>query len=132
MALRRRFSTLSLRLESAGPAPVSADARKLAQVGHLLLLSACQAAHKEVEVRLGVVPQGVEWAISHDGPPASPEQLTWLTAPFTTTHHALFGLGVALAVRLLGTLGGSLEAENRPESGMRLRLLLPGIGGTKR
>jgi signal transduction histidine kinase len=126
--LARRFSSLSVRFESTGPAPVSGDARKLAQAGHLLLLSACQTAHKEVHVRVAATALGAEWIISHDGAAAGEEQLSWLTAPFSTTHHALFGLGLAQAVRLAETLGGSLQVENLSEGGVRVRLVLPRNG----
>jgi signal transduction histidine kinase len=124
-AVGRRFPALSVRVEAAGPTPGFADARKLGQAVNLLLLAACQAADKEVMVRVGVVPQGVEWTISHHGPPAGEEQLSWLAAPFTTTHHALFGLGLALAARLLEPIGGLTEVENLAEGGVRVRLVIP-------
>jgi signal transduction histidine kinase len=122
---RRRFASLVVRFESAGPRPARGDARKLAQVGSLLLLAACQAAQHEVVVRLAPVAGGVEWTIRHDGPAACDEQRSWLTAPFTTTHHALFGLGVALAARLAAAVGGSVHIDNPPAGGSQVRLVLP-------
>jgi signal transduction histidine kinase len=124
-AFGRRFPALAVRFESAGPMPVRGDARKLALVGHLLLLSACQTAQKAVEVRLTRTAGGVEWAIRHDGPAADHEQQSWLTAPLTTTHHALFGLGAALAARHAAAVGGGVHMDNPPEGGCRVRLVLP-------
>jgi two-component system sensor histidine kinase MtrB len=122
-AFARRFSGLRLGLETSGRAVVQGDARRLAQVGNLLLLSACQAAQKQVQVQVAGGSE-VQWSIHDDGPGASAEQLSWLTAPFSTTHHAQFGLGLALAGRVAGLHGGRVEAGNEA-GGFRVRLFLP-------
>jgi signal transduction histidine kinase len=121
----KRFPALRLHLEAPGPCPIQGDPRRLSQVGSLLLLAACQGARGQVWVRVGPGPGGVEWSFTHDGPHAPPEQLGWLTEPFATTQHALFGLGVALARRVARLHGGSVGAENLPEGGVRVRLTLP-------
>jgi signal transduction histidine kinase len=120
----RRFPNLQVTLENAGPVVVQGDARRLAQVGSLLLLSGCQAAQKEVQVQVAADGEA-EWSIRDDGPGASAEQISWLTAPFTTTHHAQAGLGLALAGRVAGLHGGRVEAGNEAAGGFRVRLLLP-------
>jgi C4-dicarboxylate-specific signal transduction histidine kinase len=73
----------------------------------------------------------VEWSIRHDGPPASDDQQTWLAAPFTTTHHALFGLGVALAARLTAAIGGTVHIDNPPQGGSQVRMVLPRAGAER-
>jgi signal transduction histidine kinase len=121
----RRFPALQVQLDAAGPVPLQADARRLAQAGGLLLHSACQGAQQQVTVRAARAGGDVEWSISDDGYGANEEQLSWVNAPFTTTHHAQFGLGLALAQRVAELHGGQFEAANRQEGGFRARLLLP-------
>ena len=67
----------------------------------------------------------MEWIIADDGAGANDEQLPWLTEPFTTTHFAQFGLGLALARRVAELHGGSVSAGNPPEGGFRVVLTLP-------
>jgi len=121
----RRFPSLKIHLEAPGPAPLQADARRLAQAAGLLLLSACQGAQQQVTVRVARTGGDVEWVIQDDGYGANEEQMSWLSAPFTTTHHAQFGLGLALARRVVELHGGQLEAGNRKEGGFQVRMLLP-------
>ena len=54
--------------------------------------------------------------------------MSWLTAPFSTTHFAQFGLGLALARRVAELHGGRVGAANRPEGGFRVVLTLPDRG----
>jgi len=124
-AFARRFSGLQVRLEAAASVAVIGDARRLGQVGSLLLLSACQAAQKEVQVRVAASGTEAEWSIGDDGPGVNAEQMSWLAAPFTTTHHAQFGLGLALAGRVAALHGGRAQAGNEPGGGYRVRLFLP-------
>jgi two-component system sensor histidine kinase RstB len=124
-AVARRFPKLKVACEATGPVPAVGDARKLTQAGNLLLLAACQAAQDEVQVQVKPTPQEVEWSIRYKGPKATEEQLSWLASPFATTHHALFGLGLALAARVLEPLGGHVQVENTAHGGPCVRLLLP-------
>lgn len=120
-----RFPNLKIEHESAGPVSVEADPRRLAQVGTMLLLSACQAAQHQVRVRTAIRDGQAEWSVTDDGYGATPDQLEWLTTPFASTHHAQFGLGVALARRVTELHGGRLAGGNLPEGGFRVTLFLP-------
>ncbi len=124
-----RFPQVQLNLEAPRSLPVVADGQRLGQVGHLLLINACQAAKREVTMRLGPAAEGgAEWAVDDDGAGANEEQMSWLTAPFSTTHFAQFGLGLALARRVAELHGGRVGAANRPEGGFRVVLTLPDRG----
>lgn len=121
-----RFPQLRLDVEAPRALTLDADCGRLAQVGHLLLVNACLAAHSLVRVRVApTAGGGVEWSIADDGPGANEEQLSWLKEPFATTHFAQFGLGVALARRVAELHGGSVTAGNPPEGGFRVALTLP-------
>jgi signal transduction histidine kinase len=121
-----RFPNIELRVEGPRTLMVVADGQRLSQIGYLLLLSALQAAHRQVRVNLQ--PQGddkVEWSITDDGPGANAEQLSWFAEPFTTTHFAQFGLGVAVARRVIELHGGTMTAGNLPGGGFHVVLTLP-------
>jgi signal transduction histidine kinase len=122
-----RFPALQVRHESPAPLPTVADARRLAQVGTLLMLSACRTAQQTVQVRTaaGPCPGEVEWSIKDDGFGASDEQIGWLAAPFATTHNAQAGLALALTRRVAALHGGRVIAENASEGGYRVRIILP-------
>jgi signal transduction histidine kinase len=123
----KRFPALQVQHESPVPLPTVADPRRLAQAGTMLLLAACQAAQHKVQVRTaaGPGPGEVEWSIQDDGFGAPDEQIGWLAAPFSTTHHAQAGLALALARRVTALHGGRVIAENVPEGGFRVRMILP-------
>ena len=121
-----RFPHINLQREGPTTLSIVADGKRLSQVGHLLLLSALQAAQSRVRMRLTPVgDKNVEWSITDDGPGANEEQLSWLTEPFTTTHFAQFGLGVAVARRVAELHGGGLKANNLPGGGFEVVLALP-------
>ncbi len=124
-----RFPQVRLNIEAPRSLPVVADGQRLGQVGFLLLVNACQSAQREVMMRLGPGAEGgAEWVIADDSAGASEEQMSWLTAPFSTTHFAQFGLGLALARRVAEMHGGRVSAGNRPEGGFRVVLTLPDRG----
>ena len=93
----------------------------------MLLMSLCQTARSKVLMRVSKqLSQGpIEWCFTHDGPAATAEQLSWLTAPFSTTRNARFGLGLALAQRVLELQGGRVTAGEAAEGGFHVVLTLP-------
>jgi C4-dicarboxylate-specific signal transduction histidine kinase len=66
----------------------------------------------------------VECRLDRDGYPATQDQLAWLERPFATTHHALFGLGLALVQRAVRP-GGEIVAANREDGGVSIRIRFP-------
>jgi signal transduction histidine kinase len=121
-----RFPNIGLRIEGSRTLSVVADGQRLTQIGHLLLLNAFLAAQREVRMCLEPVGDGtVLWNIADDGPGANAEQLSWLTEPFGTTHFAQFGLGLAVARRVVELHGGQVAAGNLPAGGFQVVLTLP-------
>jgi two-component system sensor histidine kinase PfeS len=122
-----RHPGLQIICEAPQPLRVWGDASKLGQVGTMLLMSLCQTARSKVLMRVSKqLSQGpIEWCFTHDGPAATAEQLSWLTAPFSTTRNARFGLGLALAQRVLELQGGRVTAGEAAEGGFHVVLTLP-------
>ncbi|HEX8697612.1 MAG TPA: ATP-binding protein [Myxococcaceae bacterium] len=110
---------------------VNASPQRLAQVLLNLLVNAgdALAARKEgAEVRLTARhEQGhVTLLVEDNGPGIPPDVLPRLFEPFFTTKGPELGtgLGLALSRELIEKFNGSLSAENRPEGGARMRLVL--------
>jgi signal transduction histidine kinase len=121
-----RFPDVGLHSEGPRMLMAAADGQRLTQIGYLLLLNAFQAAQREVRLCLGPAGDGnVQWSIADDGPGANAEQLSWLTEPFGTTHFAQFGLGLAVARRVVELHGGRVTAGNLPTGGFQVVLVLP-------
>jgi K+-sensing histidine kinase KdpD len=122
-----RHPGIQIVCEAPRPLKVWGDAAKLAQAGAMLMMCLCQAARSKVQIRVSPQPsQGtVEWSFTHDGPAASAEQLSWLSAPFSTTRNARFGLGLAFARRVVELLGGQVCTVELPEGGFQVVLMLP-------
>jgi C4-dicarboxylate-specific signal transduction histidine kinase len=93
----------------------------------MLMVALCQVAKSKVllEVTVPDATGGAEWTLSQDGPAITPEQLSWIHAPFTTTRHARLGLGLAFTYRVMVLLGGAVKAEERSEGGTRVTLIFP-------
>jgi two-component system OmpR family sensor kinase len=126
-----RHPGLQIVCEAPYPVKVWGDAAKLNQAGTMLMMCLCPAARSKVRIRVsGQSSKGtVEWSFSHDGPAATAEQLSWLSAPFSTTRNARFGVGLAFARRLLELLGGRISTSEPAEGGFQVVLTLPSEPG---
>jgi signal transduction histidine kinase len=119
---RKRYPSLSLAAQSPPAVAVVADSRALTPALFLLLVSFCQSTRQVMRVGFSQEDRHVDCCIERDGYPVSPEQFAWLQTPFATTQHATFGLGLALARR---AVGGGVEASNRPDGGVVVRIRFP-------
>jgi signal transduction histidine kinase len=137
--LREQAADRQIDFTTSEPVSLQADSIHLSLTLQLLLRAACQLAARRIQVQVTSVP-GSEcwpeesppssgriavWSVQRDGPALSEEQQGWLDRPFTTTRHALSGLGLALARRVADSHGGKVVLDNLVEGGVRLRLLLP-------
>jgi nitrogen fixation/metabolism regulation signal transduction histidine kinase len=112
---------------------LSADRGRVRQVLNNLLTNALEAldGHRPaaIEVRTSIIDTGgVERAqitVSDNGPGFPPELLGRVFDPYVTSKPKGTGLGLAIVKKIVDDHGGSIEAENRPEGGARVRVMLP-------
>ena len=75
------------------------------------------------------LPQGLRIAISDTGPGVAPKDLAAIFEPFYRGEAARspdgFGLGLALAKRIVDMHGGSIDARNLERGGLRVAIVLP-------
>jgi two-component system sensor histidine kinase PfeS len=109
---------------------VSANLNGLAQALENILRNAIRHSPGEGSVRLAGRLEEQHWHlwIEDDGPGVAPEQLELIFRPFTRLNAARpggdgFGLGLAIARRMVQLQGGELWAENL-DPGLRLHLTL--------
>ncbi|WP_045159423.1 histidine kinase sensor domain-containing protein [Stutzerimonas stutzeri] len=109
---------------------VSANLNGLAQTLENILRNAIRHSPPEGSVRLAGRLEGQHWHlwIEDDGPGVAPDQLELIFRPFTRLNAARpggdgFGLGLAIARRMVQLQGGELWAENL-DPGLRLHLTL--------
>jgi signal transduction histidine kinase len=127
-----RYPHLRLHAEGPAAANVIGDAKRLAQMGNLLLSHACQRAQKEVWFRTEATPGEVRWIVADDGPEMPAEQLERLFTPFTTTRHAFPTLAVALAQKIAALHGGQARAGNRPGGGFQVEVTVSAAARPKK
>ena len=124
---------IELKTHLATPLPIYSDPEQLKQVIWNLLLNACQeidgGGTLEVSTRIeeamdNSVPNAlIQIRDSGNGFPE--ENLPKIFTPFFTTKEDGSGLGLAIAKRIVDGLGGSITAENHPQGGAMITILLP-------
>jgi signal transduction histidine kinase len=138
--VRSAVSAVELQAEEKGLALVTnfvgakdlACSPRLARVLQNLLVNAVRHTPADGTIRVDVrrLPQGVEVAVADTGEGIAPEDLERVFDPFyrgdPARSGAGAGLGLALAKRIVETLGGSIRAESEPARGARFALILPG------
>jgi signal transduction histidine kinase len=123
---------LGLRLEPEEIA-VRADERKLRQIVSNLLSNAVKLtpAGGRVDVVAQMTPDGIEVAVSDNGPGIAPEDQEAIFEEFRQArmpagrHPGGTGLGLPLARRLVELHGGRLWVESSPGEGATFRFTLP-------
>ncbi len=78
-----------------------------------------------LEVLTVLYDDGVGIEIADSGPGLPPGCEARIFEPYFTTRVAGSGLGLAIAQRIVLDHGGTIEAQNRPEGGARVRIRLP-------
>lgn len=115
--------------ECRGRPVIRADAKRLAQVGTLLLTNALETARGQVGFQTAAGPgtDGGEWTVTDDSLGVPADQTDQLFSPLATTRHGHLGIGLAMARKLVLLHGGQISAANVPEGGFRVRVVLPQV-----
>jgi signal transduction histidine kinase len=112
---------------------VEVDADRIGQVLANLLMNANKYAPEGSEVRLAAtrVGEGIEFAVSDNGPGLGKDQLDqvfdrfWRAESGETQSVGGTGLGLAIAKSLVELHGGSITASSSPGEGATFRFVLP-------
>jgi PAS domain S-box-containing protein len=126
--------TVRLRLAlDRRPPTLTADAGRLRQVLHNLLLNARDAltATSRPVIRLTTRTieesgrRAIELVIQDNGPGFPPEMLSRLFEPYVTTKQKGTGLGLAIVKRIVEEHNGTIRADNLKDGGAQIVLRLP-------
>jgi len=128
--LRPRLEALleaEVRLEVEAPGdlpPLTANPLLLDQAILALVRNAqeAMAGRGRIQLRAGARPGGLFLEVLDEGPGLAPEARERLGEPFFTTREKARGLGLFLARTLAEACGGDLEASEREEGGLRVRM----------
>ena len=112
--------------------PIQADPDKVRLVIHHLLHNALQAVQGggEIIIKLMPRPDGVAFSVSDTGEGISPEEVQFIFEPLYTTQPQGFGLGLAIAQRVVEMHGGYIEVESDPGQGATFTIFLPRVPET--
>ncbi len=112
---------------------IEADRNRVRQILNNLLTNALEAldgveaARVEVSTRLEASGDAAYVAVSvcDNGPGFSRELLGRVFDPYVTSKPKGTGLGLAIVKKTIEEHGGRIDADNRPEGGARVRVVLP-------
>jgi len=131
---RERGSNIKLKLELDANLPaIMADAGRLRQVLHNLLLNARDALMQEPKATIRIATRHVvngaqsiiEVCIQDNGPGFSPDLMDRLFEPYVTSKVKGTGLGLAIVKRIVEEHRGSIAAENLSNGGAIITIRLP-------
>ena len=117
---------------------IEADRGRVRQILNNLLTNSMEALEgvrparievvTEFSAREGAGPDGAGIAVisvSDNGPGFQRELLPRIFDPYVTSKPRGTGLGLAIVKKIVEEHGGRIEADNRPEGGGRVRVMLP-------
>lgn len=127
-SLRPRFPQLDLQVDGDAEVFATGDPPRLARIGCLLLMNACEAAARHVRMTSRQEPGTGDavWTITDDGPGVSTEVSEQIFQPFFTSRAGHVGLGLTVVQKLVLLHGGQVHAENLPGQGFQVTIRLPG------
>jgi nitrogen fixation/metabolism regulation signal transduction histidine kinase len=113
--------------------PLEADRSRVRQILNNLITNALEALDGVMNPRLDVATrfeQGGDAAyavvtVCDNGPGFQRELLSRVFDPYVTSKPKGTGLGLAIVKKIVEEHGGRIDADNRPEGGARVRVVLP-------
>jgi nitrogen fixation/metabolism regulation signal transduction histidine kinase len=118
---------------------IEADRGRVRQILNNLLTNALEALDGvaeplvEIATRFEVTPEAAyaEVAVCDNGPGFQRELLGRVFDPYVTSKPKGTGLGLAIVKKIVEEHGGRIDADNRPQGGARVRVVLPVIDSTR-
>ena len=112
---------------------IEADRGRVRQILSNLLVNALEALESAAGARVDVatrIERGAEadyvaLSVCDNGPGFQRELLSRVFDPYVTSKPKGTGLGLAIVKKLVEEHGGRIDADNRPEGGARVRVVLP-------
>ena len=83
------------------------------------------SAGGNLEISARAITGGIELTFCDDGPGIPEEQRNNIFEPFFSTKEGGTGLGLTVSYNIVTAHGGTLDLEDREESGACFRLFLP-------
>jgi two-component system, NtrC family, nitrogen regulation sensor histidine kinase NtrY len=118
---------------------VEADRGRVRQILNNLVTNALEALEGTPQPRLEIATrlecaedgQYVAVTVCDNGPGFQRDLLSRVFDPYVTSKPKGTGLGLAIVKKIVEEHGGRIEADNRPEGGARVKVLLPVIDSTR-
>ena len=129
--VRRRFPGVRLEVDVPILPPVSGDATGVRQVVYNLVSNAAKYAGRSGPIRVQArhLAGSIEISVLDEGPGLGPDPEMlfdlFYRAPHTAAGVAGTGIGLYVVRELLGAMGSSITAENRPSGGAAFTFRLP-------
>ncbi|HET7370322.1 MAG TPA: ATP-binding protein [Gammaproteobacteria bacterium] len=123
---------LKLELDPTLPA-MNVDSGRIGQMLHNLIRNAGEALEGQSGARVvistrrlrGTTSENAEIAVADNGPGVDAAMLEHVFEPYVTSKPKGTGLGLAIVKKLVEEHGGTIRAENQPDGGACVRVLLP-------
>ncbi|MFZ0551209.1 MAG: ATP-binding protein [Steroidobacteraceae bacterium] len=118
---------------------IEADRGRVRQILNNLVTNAFEALEGAPQPRLDIATRleggdGGQYAalsVCDNGPGFQREFLGRVFDPYVTSKPKGTGLGLAIVKKIVEEHGGQIDADNRPEGGARVRVLLPVVDSTR-
>ena len=125
--LRGRFPTARIRVEAGtvGSLRVASKQNLVLCLGEIVANALESAPNGEVSVSCSGENGRLVIEVCDTGPGIKPEEQGNLFLPFYTTKARHLGIGLTIVKKIIGQLGGSIEADNADGGGFRAVLALP-------